>query len=48
MADLKARPEIDTIIRFRRKMGELWSDAHTEWRDNDAYYQRKFQVWNSN
>jgi len=48
MADMKERPEIDTIIRFRKKMGELWANAHLEWRDNDAYYQRKFKVWANN
>jgi hypothetical protein len=29
-------------------MTELWSKAHEEFRDNDAYYQRKFTVWNQN
>ncbi len=28
-------------------MGELWSNAHQEFRDNDAYYQRKFKVWSN-
>ena len=45
MAD--ERPDVDTIIRFRSKMGELWSNAHEEWRDNDAYYQRRFKVWSN-
>ena len=45
MAD--ERPDVDTIIRFRSKMGELWGNAHEEWRDNDAYYQRRFQVWSN-
>ena len=48
MADLTKRPDVETIIRFRSKMGELWSGAHEEWRDNDAYYQRRFQVWSNN
>ena len=47
MADLRERPDEETIIRFRSKMGELWANAHEEWRDNDAYYQRKFQVWSN-
>ena len=29
-------------------MTELWSRAHEEFRDNDAYYQRRFRVWNAN
>jgi len=48
MADLKERPDVETIIRFRSKMGELWANAHNEFRDNDSYYQRKFKVWNDN
>ena len=48
MADLKERPDVETIMRFRSKMGELWANAHNEFRDNDAYYQRKFKVWNDN
>ena len=47
MADLRDRPDAETIIRFRSKMGELWSNAHEEFRDNDAYYQRKFKVWSN-
>jgi len=47
MADLRERPDEETITRFRSKMGELWANAHEEWRDNDAYYQRKFQVWSN-
>ena len=48
MADVNERPDIDTILRFRKKMGELWSKAHEEWRDNDSYYSQKFKVWSSN
>ena len=48
MADLRERPDVETIMRFRSKMGELWANAHNEFRDNDAYYQRKFKVWNDN
>jgi len=48
MADLRERPEADAITRFRSSMGELWSTAHDEWRDNDAYYNRKFKVWSQN
>ena len=48
MADLRERPEAEQITRFYSKMTELWSKAHEEFRDNDAYYQRKFTVWNQN
>ncbi len=48
MADLRERPEAEQITRFYSKMTELWSKAHEEFRDNDAYYQRKFNVWNQN
>ena len=48
MADLRERPEAEQITRFHSKMTELWSRAHEEFRDNDAYYQRKFRVWNAN
>jgi hypothetical protein len=48
MADLRERPDVETIIRFRSKMGELWANAHNEFRDNDAYYNRKFNVWSAN
>ena len=48
MADLRERPDVDTIIRFRTKMGELWSKAHEEFRDNDSYYERRFKVWSGN
>ena len=37
MADLRERPDVETIIRFRSKMGELWANAHNEFRDNDDY-----------
>ena len=37
MADLRERPDEETITRVRSKMGELWANAHEEWRDNDAY-----------
>ena len=48
MADLRERPEAEQITRFYSKMSELWSKAHEEFRDNDDYYQRKFNVWNQN
>ena len=48
MADLRERPEAEQITRFYSKMTELWSKAHEEFRDNDDYYQRKFNVWNQN
>ena len=48
MADLRERPEAEQITRFYSKMTELWSKAHEEFRDNDAYYQRRFNVWNQN
>ena len=48
MADLRERPDEEQIVRFRSKMGELWGKAHAEFRDNDAYYQRKFNVWSQN
>ena len=41
------RPDVESIIRFHSKMGELWANAHEEWRDNDAYYSRKFKVWSN-
>ena len=41
------RPDVESIIRFHSKMGELWANAHEEFRDNDAYYSRKFQVWSN-
>ena len=47
MADLRERPDEEIINRFYSKMGELWSNAHQEFRDNDAYYQRKFKVWSN-
>ena len=47
MADLRERPDEEIINRFHSKMGELWSNAHQEFRDNDAYYQRKFKVWSN-
>ena len=48
MADLRERPDVETIIRFRSKMGELWANAHNEFQDNDDYYNRKFKVWSEN
>ena len=48
MADRTTPPDVDQIMRFHKKMSELWANAHLEWRDNDSYYQRKFRVWSNN
>ena len=48
MALLTDRPEVGSIHRFHAAMNEVWSAAHTEFSDNDAFYERRFQVWRAN
>jgi hypothetical protein len=42
---LDEKPDGATIDRHRARLSEIWTGAHREWRLDDDYYFRRYDVW---